>query len=103
MIFHVLTIFPEFFEEQFAHGVVKRGKDAGLLDIQIHNLHDSTRAIAIARGRPALRRRGSVVECEPNSSPPWNRFRPECAASLWGLLLSAQGHLFFFCDCQPFD
>ena len=38
MIFHVLTIFPEFFEGPFAHGVVKRGKDAGLLDIRIHNL-----------------------------------------------------------------
>lgn len=42
MIFHVLTIFPEFFEGPFAHGVVKRGKDAGLLDIRIHNLRDWT-------------------------------------------------------------
>ncbi|SPE28688.1 hypothetical protein SBA3_1480006 [Candidatus Sulfopaludibacter sp. SbA3] len=40
MIFHVLTIFPEFFEGPFAHGVVKRGKDAGLLDIRIHNLRN---------------------------------------------------------------
>jgi tRNA (guanine37-N1)-methyltransferase len=42
VIFHVLTIFPEFFEGPFAHGVVKRGKDAGLLDIRIHNLRDWT-------------------------------------------------------------
>ena len=42
MIFHVLTIFPEFFEGPFAHGVVKRGKDTGLLDIRIHNLRDWT-------------------------------------------------------------
>ncbi|MDR3699737.1 MAG: tRNA (guanosine(37)-N1)-methyltransferase TrmD [Candidatus Sulfopaludibacter sp.] len=42
MIFHVLTIFPEFFEGPFAHGVVKRGKDAGLLDIRIHNLREWT-------------------------------------------------------------
>ena len=42
MIFHVLTIFPEFFEGPFAHGVVKRAKDAGLLDIRIHNLRDWT-------------------------------------------------------------
>ena len=26
MIFHVLTIFPEFFEGPFAHGVVKRAQ-----------------------------------------------------------------------------
>ncbi len=42
MIFHVLTIFPEFFEGPLAHGVVKRGQDAGLLDIRIHNLRDWT-------------------------------------------------------------
>ena len=42
MIFHVLTIFPEFFEGPFAHGVVKRAKDAGLLEIRIHNLRDWT-------------------------------------------------------------
>ena len=28
MIFHVLTIFPEFFEGPFAYGVVKRARDA---------------------------------------------------------------------------
>jgi tRNA (guanine37-N1)-methyltransferase len=40
--FHVLTIFPEFFVGPFAHGVVKRAQDAGLLDIRIHNLRDWT-------------------------------------------------------------
>jgi tRNA (guanine37-N1)-methyltransferase len=42
VIFHVLTIFPEFFEGPFAHGAVKRAKDAGILDIRIHNLRDWT-------------------------------------------------------------
>ena len=42
MIFHILTIFPEFFEGPFGHGVVKRAKDAGILDIRIHNLRDWT-------------------------------------------------------------
>ena len=42
MIFHVLTIFPEFFAGPFAHGVVKRGQDAGLLDIRIHDLRTWT-------------------------------------------------------------
>ena len=42
MIFHVLTIFPEFFEGPFAHGVVHRAKEAGILDIRIHNLRDWT-------------------------------------------------------------
>ena len=42
MIFHVLTIFPEFFVGPFAHGVVKRAQDAGILEIRIHNLRDWT-------------------------------------------------------------
>jgi tRNA (guanine37-N1)-methyltransferase len=42
LIFHVLTIFPEFFEGPFAFGVVKRAQDAGILDIRIHNLRDWT-------------------------------------------------------------
>ena len=42
MIFHVLTIFPEFFEGPFTHGVVMRARDAGILDIRIHNLRDWT-------------------------------------------------------------
>ena len=42
MIFHVLTIFPEFFVGPFAHGVVKRAQDTGILDIRIHNLRDWT-------------------------------------------------------------
>ena len=42
VIFHVLTIFPEFFAGPFAHGVVKRARDAGLLEIRIHNLRDWT-------------------------------------------------------------
>ncbi len=42
MIFHVLTIFPEFFEGPFAHGVVKRAADSGIVAIRIHNLRDWT-------------------------------------------------------------
>ena len=29
MIFHVLTIFPDFFEGPFAHGVVAKAREAG--------------------------------------------------------------------------
>jgi tRNA (guanine37-N1)-methyltransferase len=40
--FHVLTIFPEFFAGPFEHGVVARGKQAGLVRISIHNLRHWT-------------------------------------------------------------
>jgi tRNA (guanine-N1)-methyltransferase len=42
VIFHVLTIFPEFFEGPFEHGVIKRARDTGALEIRIHNLRDWT-------------------------------------------------------------
>jgi tRNA (guanine37-N1)-methyltransferase len=42
MIFHVLTIFPEFFRGPFEHGVVARAAAAGPLQIRIHNLRDWT-------------------------------------------------------------
>ena len=42
MTFHVLTIFPEFFAGPFEHGVVARAKEAGLIQIRIHNLRDWT-------------------------------------------------------------
>lgn len=42
MIFHVLTIFPEFFSGPFGHGVVARAREEGKLDIRVHNLRDWT-------------------------------------------------------------
>lgn len=42
MVFHIVTIFPEFFEGPFRHGVVGKAIDAGLLSVRIHNLRDWT-------------------------------------------------------------
>ena len=94
MIFHLLTIFPEFFEGPFAHGVVKRGKDAGLLDIRIHNLrdwtHDRHRTVD---DRPFGGGEGMVLKPEPLF---------DAVESIWpqreegrkAVLLSASGRLF---------
>jgi tRNA (guanine37-N1)-methyltransferase len=66
VIFHVLTIFPEFFEGPFAHGVVKRGKDAGLLEIRIHNLRDwTTDRHRTVDDRPFGGGEGMVLKPEP--------------------------------------
>ena len=94
VIFHVLTIFPEFFEGPFAHGVVKRGKDAGLLDIRIHNLrdwtHDRHRTVD---DRPFGGAEGMVLKCEPIFSAVESIW-PERDAGQKVALLSAQGRLF---------
>jgi tRNA (guanine37-N1)-methyltransferase len=42
MIFHVLTIFPEFFRGPFDYGVVGKARAAGVLEIRIHDLRDWT-------------------------------------------------------------
>ncbi len=42
MKFHLLTIFPGFFEGPFRHGVVSRAADAGALSIHLHDLRDWT-------------------------------------------------------------
>ena len=45
MIFHVLTIFPDFFEGPFEHGVVAKAREAGMLEIRVHNLRDWTQTV----------------------------------------------------------
>lgn len=42
MKFHVLTIFPEFFRGPFDHGVVAKARDAGKLEIHVHDLRQWT-------------------------------------------------------------
>ncbi len=42
MIFHILTIFPEFFRGPFEHGVLGKAIEAGTVEIRIHNLRDWT-------------------------------------------------------------
>jgi tRNA (guanine37-N1)-methyltransferase len=94
MIFHVLTIFPEFFEGPFAHGVVKRGKDAGLLDIRIHNLRDWTHdRHKTVDDRPFGGGEGMVMKCQPLFDAVESIW-PERGSRRKAILLSAQGRLF---------
>ena len=94
MIFHVLTIFPEFFEGPFAYGVVKRAKDVGILDIRIHNLRDWTHdRHKTVDDRPFGGAEGMVLKCEPIFSAVeaiWPQRQPDQKVAL----LSAQGRLF---------
>ena len=94
MIFHVLTIFPEFFVGPFAHGVVKRAKDAGLLDIRVHNLRDWTSdRHRTVDDRPLGGEEGMVLKPEPiflAVETIWPERIPEKKV----LLLSAQGRMF---------
>ncbi|HMC59180.1 MAG TPA: tRNA (guanosine(37)-N1)-methyltransferase TrmD [Candidatus Solibacter sp.] len=94
MIFHLLTIFPEFFAGPLAHGVVKRAQDAGLLDIRIHNLRDwSSDRHKTVDDRPFGGGEGMVLKPEPvflAVESIWAQRQPGQKV----LLLSAQGRMF---------
>jgi len=94
VIFHVLTIFPEFFAGPFDHGVVKRAKDAGLLDIRFHNLRDWTfDRHKTVDDRPFGGGEGMVLKPEPVFRAVESIW-PERTTSQKVVLLSAQGRLF---------
>jgi tRNA (guanine37-N1)-methyltransferase len=42
MRFDILTIFPEFFRGPLDHGIVRKAREAGLVEIHIHDLRDFT-------------------------------------------------------------
>ncbi len=42
MIFRILTIFPDFFQGPFQHGVVANAAESGLIQIHIHDLRNWT-------------------------------------------------------------
>jgi tRNA (guanine37-N1)-methyltransferase len=94
VIFHVLTIFPEFFAGPFDFGVVKRARDAGRLDIRIHNLRDWTHdRHKTVDDRPFGGGEGMVLKPQPIFDAVeciWPERRPDQRI----VLLSAHGGLF---------
>jgi len=97
VIFHVLTIFPEFFEGPFEHGVIQRAREAGALQIRIHNLRDWTSdRHKTVDDRPFGGGEGMLLKPEPlflaaESIFPAGEAR---GPSRRIVLLSAQGRLF---------
>jgi tRNA (guanine37-N1)-methyltransferase len=94
MIFHVLTIFPEFFQGPFQHGVVARAVEAGVIRIRIHNLRDWTfDRHKTVDDRPFGGGEGMLLKPEPiflAAESIWPERKPGQRA----VLLSAQGRLF---------
>ncbi len=94
MKFHLLTIFPEFFEGPFRHGVVARAAQSGALEIVLHDLrawtHDLHRTVD---DRPFGGGEGMLLKAEPIF---------DAVETIWPvrregqrvILLSAQGRRF---------
>jgi len=100
VIFHVLTIFPEFFHGPFEHGVIQRARDTGAIEIRIHNLRDWTfDRHKTVDDRPFGGGEGMLLKPEPLFLAVESIFPSEQAGQASGqsrqtVLLSAQGSLF---------
>ncbi len=94
MKFHILTIFPEFFDGPFRHGVVSRAAQAGSLEIILHDLrtwtHDFHRTVD---DRPFGGGEGMLMKAEPIFSAV-ETIWPERGPGRKVVLLSAQGRKF---------
>jgi tRNA (guanine37-N1)-methyltransferase len=94
MRFHILTIFPDFFQGPFQHGVVAKAAEAGLIQIQIHDLrnwtHDRHRTVddrPFGGGEGMLLKPAPIYEAVESI---W----PERTLAQRLVLLSAQGQRF---------
>jgi len=94
MKFHLLTIFPDFFEGPFRHGVVARAAQAGALEFCLHDLrnwtHDFHRTVD---DRPFGGGEGMLMKAEPIFDAVESIF-PERTPKQKVILLSAQGRKF---------
>src|SRR3954468_8135719 len=66
MKFEILTIFPDFFQGPLQHGIVRRAREAGLIEIQIRDLRAFTRdKHRTVDDRPFGGGEGMVLKPEP--------------------------------------
>ncbi len=94
MKFHLLTIFPDFFDGPFKYGVVARAAEFGALELHVHDLRDWTHDLhRTVDDRPFGGGEGMVLKPEPIF---------DAVESIWPdksdrqkvILLSAQGRKF---------
>ncbi len=94
MIFHIVTIFPEFFAGPFRFGVVARAVEDGILDIRIHDLRTWTQdRHRTVDDRPFGGGEGMLLKAEPLFQAV-ETILPERGADRKVILLSAQGPRF---------
>jgi len=64
--FHIVTIFPEFFDGPFRHGVVPRAAESGIIEIAVHDLRQwTTDRHRTVDDRPFGGGEGMLIKPEP--------------------------------------
>jgi tRNA (guanine37-N1)-methyltransferase len=101
--FHIVTIFPEFFRGPFEHGVIQKAREAGLIEIQVHDLrtwtYDRHRTVD---DRPFGGGEGMLLKAAPifeAVEAVW----PERSKGSQVILLSAQGKKFDQAKAREFS
>jgi tRNA (guanine37-N1)-methyltransferase len=108
VIFHVVTIFPDFFRAAFEQGVVGKARAAGLIEIRVHDLRDWTRDRhrtvddrPFGGGEGMLLKAGPIFEAVESIWP--ERRAGEKIPGQKVILLSAQGARFHQARAQEFS
>jgi tRNA (guanine37-N1)-methyltransferase len=103
MKFHVLTIFPDFFRGPFEHGVVQRACEAGLIEIQVHDLRQwTTDRHRTVDDRPFGGGEGMLLKAGPIFEAV-EAIWPERSEGRKVVLLSAQGRKFDQAKAREFS
>jgi len=97
--FHILTIFPDFFRGPLDYGIVRRARQAGLVEIGIHDLraftHDRHRTVddrPFGGGEGMVLKPEPIFECVESLGVAPREARRGAGESV--VLLSPQGELF---------
>jgi tRNA (guanine37-N1)-methyltransferase len=101
MKFEIITIFPDFFRGPLEHGIVRRAREAGLIEINIHDLraytHDRHRTVddrPFGGGEGMVLKPEPIFECMQALSVRPQEARRSGAVAESVVLLSAQGEMF---------
>jgi len=97
--FHILTIFPDFFRGPLDHGIVRRAREAGLVEIAVHDLRafarDRHRTVddrPFGGGAGMVLKPEPIFECVESLGVAARDLRRSARESV--VLLSPQGSLF---------
>jgi len=101
MKFEIITIFPDFFQGPLQHGILRRAREAGLIDVRVHDLrafaHDRHRTVddrPFGGGEGMLLKAEPIFECAESLAVTPREARITGRATESVVLLSPRGTLF---------
>src|SRR5512146_1525373 len=101
MRFDIVTIFPDFFRGPLDYGIVRRAREAGLIDIRIHDLrtftHDRHKTVddrPFGGGEGMVLKPEPIFECIESTELAPREQRVSGEANETMISLSAQGKMF---------